>query len=60
MADNQKKSGGAKKIGRKDRRGRDTSLRAFIKGRISAEKYFKSHGLTTHFAYARKAFNLKK
>ena len=50
---------GARKYGRSKRKGQDTALSAYVRGKTSAEKYFKTHGLTTHYAYIRKVFNLK-
>ena len=54
-----KKSGGGKKIGRSQRKGKDSVLSLFVRGKITAEKYFKLKGFTTHQSYSRKAFNLK-
>lgn len=47
------KSGGSRKIGRNKRKGTDTAMSAFVRGKTSAEKYFKQHGLTTHHSYIR-------
>jgi hypothetical protein len=52
-----KKKGGMAKHGRSKRK-KNTALSLFVKGRISAEKYFKAEGLTTHHAYNRKVFSL--
>lgn len=54
------KGGGARKIGRKSRKGRDVALSAMVRGKKTVESYLKAHKLTTHFAYARKQFNFKK
>jgi len=61
MADiaRQKTGGNSKKIGRSKRKGRDTVLSALVRGKTTPERYLKAHGLTTHHAYIRKAFNLK-
>jgi len=56
---NQKRSGGTKKHGR-SKRAKDTALSAYVRGRTTAQRYFKAHGLTSHFAYARQVFNFKK
>lgn len=51
-----KKKGGMKKIGR-SKRSKDQEMSSFIRNLITADKYFKSKGLTTHHNYIRNIIN---